>query len=345
MADDHDATNDAGRAMDAPPPAKRFVRMRAAPQTIGMGVKGTVAFLQQEADSIRRTGISAMLQEGFYDRFAPLKHRYLSGSAAHTYSDETGADYEAHNREVYEKIPEAIQICATTGTVAQQFDQELCLNLHYHLISQIKLGPDDVDHMPSVYLDTAEGSHKKSGGFQSLYPNINVKSVFKAEQERCIFAMKPAAFKKVGSAEGTRLVKAAEEAVKDVVGNSATLVETHILFHWNDHSFFTYHQDPRGDWVLLVNLSPATTDFHIAGTQGATMQNTGEAHLFPTKVFHRSGKAPRRCVKVAFFFNVAKPGDASGSGSTPVKTEVKTEESNTATETAQDEPVEQLSSA
>ena len=345
MADDDEVADHAGRGMDSPPPPKRFSRMRAVPQTLGMGVKGTVAFLQQEADSIRRTGISAMLKEGFFDSFEPLKHRYLSGSAAQTYSDETGAQYEANNRAVYEKIPEAIEISSTTGTVAQQFDQELCLNLHCHIISQIRLGPDDVDHMPSVYLDTAEGSHKKSGGFQTLYPNINVKSVFKAEQERCIFAMKPAAFKKVGSAEGIRLVKAAEESVKAVVGDSATLVEALILFHWNDHSFFTYHQDPRGDWVLLVNLSPATTDFHIAGTQGATMETAGEAHLFPTKVFHRSGKAPRRCVKVAFFFNVAKPGDASGSGSTPVKTEVKTEESNTATETAQDVQVEQFSTA
>ena len=103
--------------------------------------------------------------------------------------------------------------------------------------------------------------------------------------------------------------KALEARVKESVlakwKQAPILVEAHILFHWNDHSFFTYHQDEKGDVAAVVNLSMATcTDFHIAGQGLAKMESAGSGHLFPTKVFHRSGTAPRRCIKIVFFYNL-----------------------------------------
>ena len=103
--------------------------------------------------------------------------------------------------------------------------------------------------------------------------------------------------------------KALEARVKESVlakwKQEPTLVEAHILFHWNDHSFFTYHQDEKGDVAAVVNLSMATcTDFHIAGQGLAKMESAGSGHLFPTKVFHRSGTAPRRCIKIVFFYSL-----------------------------------------
>ena len=41
---------------------------------------------------------------------------------------------------------------------------------------------------------------------------------------------------------------------------------------------------------------------HVAGKDVAKYDGVGSTHLFPAKLFHRSGAAPRRCVKVAFFF-------------------------------------------
>ena len=65
---------------------------------------------------------------------------------------------------------------------------------------------------------------------------------------------------------------------------------------------FTYHQDTDGDVTVIVNLTHGEAEMHVAGKDVAKYDGVGSAHLFPAKLFHRSGAAPRRCVKVAFFF-------------------------------------------
>ena len=52
--------------------------------------------------------------------------------------------------------------------------------------------------------------------------------------------------------------------------------------------------------------------------------------VFPTKVFHRSGSAPRRCVKVALFFKVKNEVKGEDEGG-KVKSEVKSEASSSQT--------------
>jgi hypothetical protein len=99
----------------------------------------------------------------------------------------------------------------------------------------------------------------------------------------------------------------------------------------NDHSFFKYHQDDKGTVAVVVNLSPCTiTDFHVAGAPAhAVMQGCGKAHILPTKVYHRSGTAPRRCIKLVFFLDLIAPvvvsEEAAGSSSSGVNEEVKEE--------------------
>ena len=84
----------------------------------------------------------------------------------------------------------------------------------------------------------------------------------------------------------------------------------HVLFHWNKHSFFTYHQDTDGDVTVIVNLMHGEAEMHVAGKAVAKYDGIGSAHLFPAKLFHRSGAAPRRCVKVAFFFQLSDQAEA-----------------------------------
>ena len=105
----------------------------------------------------------------------------------------------------------------------------------------------------------------------------------------------------------------------------------HALFHWNDHSFFTYHKDEKGDVAVVVNLSPCETDFHDAGAGNpAAMTKPGMAQLVPTQVYHRSGTAPRRCIKLVFFIDLITPQNldeskANTSDAAQVKPEVKHE--------------------
>ena len=128
----------------------------------------------------------------------------------------------------------------------------------------------------------------------------------KDEQARCIFGFTGAEYKKTLGAPGTRLSDAVKAKVKEHWKvDSLSLTQVHVLFHWNDHSFFKYHQDDKGDVAVVVNLSPSCeTNFHIAGGGEALMKTPGAAHMFPTSVFHRSGTAPRRCIKFVFFWSI-----------------------------------------
>ena len=47
----------------------------------------------------------------------------------------------------------------------------------------------------------------------------------------------------------------------------------------------------------------------------AEMKKPGEAHIFPTQVFHRSGTAPRRCIKLVFFYKFLEVVDIETKGS------------------------------
>ena len=116
--------------------------------------------------------------------------------------------------------------------------------------------------------------------------------------------MKSAQFKSLGGSSGETLLASVLAKASSTFGRVVTSPEVHVLFHWNDHSFFTYHQDGVGDWAFIVNLLNCTSSMHVAGaTKPAEMSGPGSARFFPTKLFHRSDVAPRRCVEVLFFLN------------------------------------------
>ena len=177
------------------------------------------------------------------------------------------------------------------------------------------------DGAAGVYLDSAGGPSakcKKSGGFQEPYEIVNVSAMqfSKAEQDRCIFGMTATEASKVLGQRGTTLMTFCRDKVRDNYKNQTiTLKQCHVLFHWNDHSFFKYHQDNKGDVAVIVNLSPGVTSFHVAGCATATMDGPGSGHIISTKAYHRSGEATRRCIKLVYFFDVTDPvsvGDDDG---------------------------------
>ena len=93
------------------------------------------------------------------------------------------------------------------------------------------------------------------------------------------------------------------DKVKEIYGENVTMRVIHVLFHWNAHSFFTYHTDTDGDVSAIVNLAHCKSTMHVAGCHEAEYQGIGAANIFPSNVYHRSGDAPRRCVKIAIFFD------------------------------------------
>ena len=192
------------------------------------------------------------------------------------------------------------------------------------------------DGVPKLYLDSVGGTNdvKKTGGFQRLYDSVNVPALVmkKPDQDRCIFAMSHPHFFKVVGGPGKRLLELVSTQVAEFYQvQSVTCKAVHVLFHWNAHSFFTYHLDEDGDVSAIVNLSHGEASMHVSGCEKAVYDGIGSMHIFPTNVFHRSGDAPRRCVKVAFFFSLPSVKEE-----TPVKKDiaVKGESSSTAKDEA-----------
>lgn len=193
----------------------------------------------------------------------------------------------------------------------------VALNTYIKLISNLKLGDVDRDGIRKFYLDTSSGPAPliKSGGFGKLYQSINVpmSTMNKSDQDRCIFPMRLNHFTNISGSSGKELVRDATEQVSKSYNARFIVKAVHVLFQWNAHSFFTYHQDDDGDVTVIINLSHGTSNMHVAGCALAEYDGIGSARMFPSKVFHRSGEAPRRCVKVALFFE--RKGDLLTSSS------------------------------
>ena len=346
MSDDEKTEQPTQRTASAP--ARKMRRISPAHSIADMGVMGAMQHLKSEGRQLRATGIAALLQGGA-GAMQPHLATYLSGTAARTYEDESGTDFAMENTSVFNKLfADGVVMNSNTGTIAAAFNAELCFNLHLDLIDQLKTTSiNAVDGAPGLLLKNADGAavvKEKRGGFQDAYQNVNVRAMRfnKPDQDRCIYGYTASEFKKVLGSRGALLTThVSEEVAKHFEKKAPYVHQVHVLFHWNDHSFFTYHKDAKGQVAVVVNLAPAcTTDFHVAGApEKAKMEWPGHAHIVPTNVYHRSGTAPRRCIKLVFFLDLIEKKDqvdvdekASASGTAGavednVKPEVKPEKS------------------
>ena len=241
---------------------------------------------------------------------------YMSATASTGHKDDTGDEHHDLNMDTLSSAPATFkEMAAATGTQSLQLDKEHALNVYCCLVEKLKEGHTAADGNPTLYLDDAGGQKAapKKGGFSNgLYPHINVPRMQQStdEQNRCLFAMKSSKFLTLTGQAGNKLQTQAAKAVAKAFSKNASIVAVHVLFHWNKHSFFTYHQDTDGDVTVIVNLMHGEAEMHVAGKDVAKYDGVGSAHLFPAKLFHRSGAATRRCVKVAFFFKLTDPADA-----------------------------------
>ena len=307
----------ASSAAQSVTPRRKFQRMSAAMTTnLDMGAKYALGLLKNEAESIKRTGVSTMLSSGMQELAQP----YLSGFGSQQYEDKMGEAHAEANEQLLNALPQTFKdrLCVSTSTVRHQMDATNALKTYVSLVDKLKEGPIDAsDGVPEFYLDSAGGQapgNKKKGGFQHIYQHINVLTAEQkeSEQRRCIFAMKQTQFKAITGTYGTALIDTAAGLVQDLydVDMVGAPEVVHVLFHWNKHSFYTYHQDNDGDVAVIINLGFGTSNganntMHVAGAElCAEYDGVGVARVFPTKLFHRSGSAPRRCVKVALFFKV-----------------------------------------
>ena len=302
-----------GDGPPSPEPVRRKFRRMTSPATaaVEMGAVGAFGTLKAEVDTIYRSGIAHLLGDE-KERLSPLLHPYLSGTASNAYVDTTGAQYEEDTNLIYKAVQEKYGVdfmSSNTGTKCVQLDKDASLNTYVKLIENLKLGPLDSDNVPTFFLDFAGGAQapkKKSGGFKDLYPTVNVpvQRQNKMDQDRCIFGVKPSDISKLCGTKGGLLLEDATKAVKSIYKTNVHAKVVHLLFHWNSHSFFSYHKDSDGEITVMINLGPGDATMHVAGKEEAQYLGIGAAQIFPGQVSHRSGTAPRRCVKMAIFYSI-----------------------------------------
>ena len=76
-----------------------------------------------------------------------------------------------------------------------------------------------------------------------------------------------------------------------------TFKEIHVLFHWNAHSFFTYHNKDDGDISAIVNLSDTIVPYLRCTSRAAVLP--------PTMALDLDTSSPRKCITVPAVRRVA----------------------------------------
>ena len=128
--------------------------------------------------------------------------------------------------------------------------------------------------------------------------------------------------------------------VQEKVGDSFHLQLGHLLFGWDKHTCFEFHQDTKETskkpvhMTVVVELGMSQSSFAVAGATYDTFvyQKAGSFYAMDSNLWHRSDESYSSTIKLALFFTFAIPK------ASPIKekAEVKEEEEGAEKEDAED---------
>ena len=305
---------------DESPKRSKFRRLGGLPTSTLLSLEATLAQLKNEASAIKSSGVNQYIDYCDTKVLAELKPfllAYLSQTTEAVYPDIKGEKHEIDNNTTYEEFKKQYPKFTSdqTGAHHANLGAENCLNLYCNMLNSLKIGTPKSDGNPVVYLDKSSGGQpdkdakaSKAGGFLTAYRSVATEQYSKAMQDRCLFGFNKATkfASECTSFAGSLNGKVGALMTKLFPDFVATSEGVHLLFNWNSHSLFTYHQDEKSMVTVIVNLAPARSTFHIAGKKEAEYKEPGDAVVLPSAVWHRSGEAQRRTVKVAYFFKLMK---------------------------------------
>ena len=153
------------------------------------------------------------------------------------------------------------------------------------------------------------------------------------EQDATVFAMGAPDLKLfLKAAELTFAADLIAGAVDTLLGKKGSAYEvtyTHVLFCFNAHTSYSFHQDApdlkqKVDYTVMLMLSPGDSTMRVAGAdEDFKYEFPGAACMFDAcALFHRSGTALLRTVKLCFFVTLT---DAVDVDKEPAPKEGKTE--------------------
>jgi len=298
-----------------PSPAKRQFKKRKSmldgPPFQGLPLEEVLSAIKQESQALSTLGAGHFFNEGVLnlEMLSKYYHPHLNGSEAKDYKDCHGKEYLNKAEEI---VMDELSYDDDIGTIPLKISAYNAFSAYLNILGRLKRTEIMADDgLPVLKIDQIE--HKapgRKGGFSGGYRFVNVAehAFVQAEQDRVLFGYNRPDFLKQAGPELIRVYEGAVKAVEKAIDKKVVLLQAHILFHWNAHSFFTYHADAVGTWTMVVMLTEGLSTFHMAGfPESATYNKPGDCHLFRSKMSHRSGTAPRRAVKVSFFFDEAPP--------------------------------------
>jgi hypothetical protein len=180
----------------------------------------------------------------------------------------------------------------------------------------------------------------------------------KQEQDRVVFAVGKGETMKgfFASAKLNFVKKMVSTSLSSLLGKDmftgCDIEEVHVLFGFSAYTNYSFHVDGKDlqckpDYTFMLNLSPGPSSMFVAGAeQEAKYTFPGDVLLFDAvNVFHCSGHATARTLKLALFVSLKAPiavdtGDSSsqndsapptGSKEVKVKQEVKPEPTSSPT--------------
>ena len=142
----------------------------------------------------------------------------------------------------------------------------------------------------------------------------------KEEQNKVLFAVGGKAMKKLCKVHKLDYFKQliVRYLEHDFKNHHSNVEECHVLFGFSNYVHFSYHQDSKdltsGSAVKLsfiFNLSPGRSSMSVAGSQDYVYKFPGACSAFYSDLFHCSGDAEMRTVKVAFFVTLSEKASSS----------------------------------
>ena len=148
--------NEDERASAALGERKKFRKIITSAQpTNYMSEKAAFAAMKQEAENIQRAGVQALLQKP--EMLPPLQNKSLSSFAGQAYEDTEGNEYVHDTQIAYQYFHPEEKEWQKTGTVEHLMEQDATLEVYIKIMSRLKLGTEDKDKSPSLWLDTTDG--------------------------------------------------------------------------------------------------------------------------------------------------------------------------------------------
>jgi len=266
--------------------------------------------LKQECDLIGTRTVAAVvadqevLKSGLYQMMSVAT--YQDGPTAPT--DRSNEKEREATQASWDAIVTKQFFSAQTRTIEFFLDAARCLELSMALNRALELTVR-TDVVNLVGEDKAKSRRVFPGGWDNKegYKTVSASTFRKAEQDNCVIPISP--IKMPSFFEAFPLAgEVADEAIEKVMttlsdSHPFVLEEIHLLWGWNTHSHYGYHQDHIPMCMTLtVLLSLGKSSMHVAGAPEEAKYELGTAHLVAGNMYHRSGYTQRRTVKMSLFF-------------------------------------------